>query len=201
MAALPAGELIPWVGPLFRELRPVAAFFVYLGLGWSLGGAYSELRGGASGALLSVGLAIHLVLYSIPLIVGYYTFPVKVAAAIEKSEGSRPSYSVAAAAAQVFLEKETGFHGVPAYAIYSMRQSLLANSAQEYIGHEFDGVDDPVGCAVALLNIVLYLVPIGLKWLLVTKFHLMNEPAYISLVFWYLVAMGFSYYGFRKETE
>ena len=200
MAALSAAELLPWVGPFFRELRPIGAFFVYFGLGWLLGSADSGSKVSSRGALLCVGLIFHLVLYSMPMVVGYYSFPIKIASAEEKSDGKRPSYDEAAVAGDRFLEQQTGLSGVPAYAIYSTRQSLLADGIQKQIDRQFESVDGPVGCAVALLNVILYIIPIALKALLVNKLEVLEEPAYIGLVFWYLVTLAFTYYGYRKET-
>lgn len=201
MAGLCAGELIPKIGPLLAELRPLVAFFMYVGLGWSMGDAYSERSGTRRALLVSVALAGHLLLYSTPLIVGYYTFPARVAAAMAKSEGRRMSYGEATAIARAFLAKETGLYGPPAYAVYSMRQSLTPSNAGEHIAREFEDVDDLGGCIAALLNVVLYTIPIALKWLLVGKLHLVGEAGYIGLVFWYIVALSFSLFGLRMEMK
>jgi len=199
MAALSAGDLLPWVGPFFREFQPIGAFFVYFGLGWMLASADSDSRA-PFGVLLCVGVVFHLVLYSMPTVVGYYTYPVKIAALEEKSGGERPSYEFAAAAGDKYLEQQTGFRGIPGYAIYTMRKSLMVENIQKEANRYSENLDGPVDCAAALLNIVLFIIPIALKGLLVNKLHVLKEPAYIGLVFWYFVTLAFTYYGYRKEA-
>ena len=202
MAALCAGELIPYLGPFFGEFRPVAAFFLYFGLGFLMGDAYSEATARRRGLLLTVALAGHLLLFATPFVAGYYILPAKVAAAAKKNnDGKDLKYSDAAVSTRVFLEKETECHGVAAYAIYSMRQSMEASNAGEHVAHQFEGVDGLGSCLAALINIVLYTIPIALKWLLVSKLHVVGDPAYIGLAFWYLVALAFSFFGLREGME
>lgn len=200
MAVVSAGEWVPRVGTFFHELAPIVAFFLYLGLGYIAGSKLRELP--TSGrVLVACSLLAHFLLYSTPYLVGYYMLPSDLAKSMTKERGAEVSYSEAAAALSSVLEKETGLHGVPAYAVFSERRSLTAANVKDYVARQFEDVDDLGPLLAAIVNTVLHTLPVGLKWLLTDRLEIVREPGYIGLVFWYLAAFGFYGFGFRKGVE
>jgi hypothetical protein len=199
MAAVSAGEVVPGLGTFLREFRPVVAFFLYFGLGYITSSRIASLP--AARGLVACSLLGHFLLYSTPFLVGYYTFPAKMAKSMTEEKGTEVSYTEAAASLKTFLASETRFHGVPAYAVYSERRSLMAANIKEYAAHQFEDVDDLGPLLAAILNVILYSIPIGLKWFLVDTLGVVHEPGYIGLVFWYLAALGFYAFGFIKGEE
>lgn len=197
MAAITAGELVPWIGGFLHEINPIIAFFLYLGLGYITASRLGSVPS-ATRTLIVSSLLAHLALYSTPFVVGYYTFPAKVANSMAAEGSPEVSYSEAATAIKVLIERETSLHGIPAYALYSERLSLTAASLSAYIAKQCDDIDDLGGLLTALLNIVLHTIPIGLKWLLTDKLMLVHEPGYIGLIFWYLASLGFYIFGFLR---
>lgn len=200
MAAVTAGAWLPGVGGFFHEVAPVAAFFVYFGFGVATGGKVGGLPGSARGIVACSIIALFAI-YSTPFIVDYYRSPAKLAEAMAKEKGTGVSYAEAAASLDLFVAKETGVHGLPGYAIYSERSSLATASIGEYASRQFDDVDGLGGILAALLNIVLFTIPIGLKWLLCDTWKMVREPGYIGLVFWYLTALGFFIGGFMTGSD
>jgi hypothetical protein len=197
MGALSAGAWSPnFLGEFCREIQPLIAFFLYFGLGYTVG---SNL--GASRALVVCSLIAHLLLYVTPFAVGYYQASSQIAESMAKETGSEVSHAQAAASFDLFLEKGTGFQGIPGYAVYSERRSLSAANVKEYAARQFEDVDDLGPLLSAVLNTVLYTIPIALKWLLTDKLTIVGEPGYIGLVFWYLVALAFFIFGFAKGQE
>lgn len=199
MAAVCAGELVPGLGTFLREFNPVVAFFLYIGLGYITGSKVGSLP--TARALVVCSLLAHFLLYSTPFIVGYYTFPAKIAKSMTKARGTEVSYAEAATSLKAFLERETRFHGIPAYAVYSERRSLMAANLKEYAARKFEDVDDLGSLLAAILNIMLHSIPILLKWLLTDKLAIVHEPGYIGLIFWYLMSLGFYVFGFVKGEE
>jgi hypothetical protein len=200
MAALTAGQWNPTFGPFLRELTPVAAFFLYFGLGYITSDKKSRLLTGG-GVLVALSLVAHLFLYSTAFIVGHYEASSKLAVDMAKEKHSDVSYAEAAASLDLFVEKETGFRGIPGYAVYSERRSIAAANIKEYAGKQLEDVDDLGPLLAALLNILLYTIPITLKWLLTDTFEIVHEPGYIGLVFWYLVALGMFTFGFIQGGD
>jgi hypothetical protein len=200
MVAVTAGTWLPGVGGFFHEVAPVAAFCVYFGFGFSRGEKTEGLPGSTKGIVLCSLIALTAI-YSAPYIAEYYRSPVKLAEAMSKERGTVVTYAEAAAALDLFVGKETGVHGIPGFAIYSERSSLTASSLGEYASHQFDDVDDLGGILAALLNIVLFTIPIGVKWLLCDTWKVVHEPGYVGLVFWYLAAIGFFTVGFVSGSD
>jgi hypothetical protein len=201
MAALSAGGWSPnFLGTLCRELKPVVAFFLFLGLGYITGSKLDRLHNG-SRVLVVLSLIAHLLLYLTPSIVGYYKASEGLAKSMTKERGVETGRAQAATSLDIFLEKETGFQGVPAYAVYSERRSLASANIKEYAAKQFEDVDDLGPLIAALLNIVLYTIQMALKWLLTDTLSIVDDPGYIGLVFWYLVALGFYIFGFMKGQE
>jgi hypothetical protein len=194
MAAMCAGELVPALGGFLHAIEPVIAFLLYVSLGFIAASKIGD-RPAESRALIISSLVVHFLLYSTPFVVGYYTFPAKIAKAMTKERGTEVSYAEAATSLKIILEKETGSSGIPGYAVYTERRSLSAANIKEYAARQFEDVDDLGPLLAALLNVILYTIPIGLKWLLTNTLEIVREPGYIGLVFWYLVALGFYIFG------
>ena len=191
------GELIPYVGPLFQELNPVIAFFIFIGLGRFAADKVSKLAPPGRAWFLAYMLVVCSLTFVSPYVAGYYTFPVIVARAMAVEKHVELTYEQASTSVKELLRHETGSAGVIGYAIYSERSQLVGRNLGEYVGRQFEDVDGLGGLLGALINIILHTIPMLLKWILCDKLAWVGEARLVGLVFWYLFSLSLSYGAYR----
>ncbi len=189
--------IIPYVGPIFQWLGPFLAFFIFFHIGQHASDAAKGLTPARRTLLLGYAFVVCTCTFAVPYVAGYYTYPVKVGRAIATSQHVDLTYGQASNAVRGLLRKETGSDGLIAYAIYSERLQLSADSYGKYVGAQFEDVDDLGGFIGALINIVLHTIPMLLKWAVCDKLKWVAEAGFVGFGFWYLVSVVLSYLGYR----
>lgn len=197
LAVITLLKVAPVVGPFFSLVAPVCAFFCYLLYGATIYDVADELKGVSKILLIGLAILLHFFIYITPFVVGYFTFPVKVQRSVEKSRQVQISYRKSFDLSQSMFVEKTGSSGILGYAKYDMRQQLSAESVGEYVDKKLKHLDGLGSFISAVINTILYVIPVFLKWLLADTLSLVEEPAYIGLGFWYLVGLFWSAVGYR----
>lgn len=189
--------IIPYVGVIFQWLGPILAFFIFVAIGQHAGEKAKRLTPARRALFLGYALVVCTFTFAGPYVAGYYTYPVKVARNVAAEKHVNLTYEQASNAVKALLSQETGSDGVIAYAIYSERLQLSARSYGEYVGSQFEDIDDLGGLIGAVLNIILYTIPMLLKWALCDKLGWVGEAGLVGLGFWYLFSVALSYVAYR----
>jgi hypothetical protein len=193
---LALAALIPYVGGFLEEFRPVLAFFVLAGIGMFAAGMAEKLSVAQRKLVLAYALIVATVAFVSSYIASYYTYPARIVRAVAAEKKLTLSYTQGAEAIKSSLLRETGSAGVLAYALYTERLQLSARGLGNFIGSQFEDVDDLDGILSAIINIALHTIPWLLKLLLCDALGWISEPGIIGLVFWYLFSLAVSYFGF-----
>ena len=194
---LTLAAVIPYVGGLFQFLQPILAFFLFVGIGLLTGSSTEKVPSRQRRPVLLFLIAAASLCFAGPYVVGYYTYPVKIARSVASNPNLNLTYSQAFDAMKSSLRQETGSDGVVAYALYTERLQLSANSFGKFVSSEFEDVDDFGGIISAIINTVLHAIPLLVKLLLCDTLRWVAEAGIIGLVFWYLLALALTYVGFR----
>jgi hypothetical protein len=185
--------IIPYVGVVFQWLGPILAFFIFFAIGQHAGEKAKRLTPARRALLLGYALVVCTFTFAAPYVAGYYTYPVKVARTVAAEKHVDLTYEQASNDVKALLREETGSDGVIGYAIYSERLQLAARSYGEYVGSQFEDIDDLGGLISAVLNIILHTIPMLLKWALCNKLGFVGEAGLVGLGFWYLFSVALSY--------
>ena len=190
--------IIPYVGFIFQSITPFVAFGVFFFIGVHTRSAATGLGPHGRTLLICYAGLVCTCTFVAPYVSGYYTYPVTVARAVSASRHVEVSYGQASKVGKALLRTETGGDGVLAYAVYSERRRLSAKSFGEYVGSQFEDIDSPEGFIGAVVNVVLWSVPMLLKWVLCDKLKWVVDGAYVGLMFWYAFSVTLSYWGYKS---
>jgi hypothetical protein len=193
------GEVIPYIGVLFQLFKPILFFFLFCYLGVSLGEMAQKNEFFKRSTLFVYLILVCTISYVNIHAIGYYAVPLKVIKAVNEKTHKVISYSEASVEIDKLLLKEVGSKGVLSFAIYTERIKLRENTFKKHITGQFQDIDDLGGLISAVINIILISIPMALKWILNIKLQWVSEVGLIGLVFWYLIALLFSYLGWKSE--
>lgn len=193
---LTLAAVIPYVGVVFQFIRPIAAFFIFAGMGLLAGEMAEKLSATQKRVVLTCVLIAASISFVGPYVAGYYTHPVRIARSLAEKNLS-VTYGKATDVMKSSLLQETGSSGVLAYALYSERLQLSARSVGNFFASEFEDVDDLGGIIAALINTVLHAIPWLLKLAICDGLGWVSEAGAIGLAFWYLFSLLLTYIGFR----
>lgn len=192
--------IIPYIGSIFQLLGSIIGFFVFFFIGMHGAEKAKGNKPAIRSFLFGYVFIVCTLTFAVPYIVGYYTYPIKVSRNFTKETHSSMTNMQASKAIKDMLITETGSDGIVAYAIYSERQQLSVSSYGKFVGNQFEDVDDLGGIVGAIINIILYSIPMLLKWIICDKLELIKEAGFVGLFFWYFFSLTLSYIGWKSES-
>jgi hypothetical protein len=193
--------VIPYVGALIQFLVPIIAFFLFFYIGLFGGEKANGNKPSKKIFLFGFTLLVCTLTFAIPYVVGYYTYPLKVARKVKEQKHTIMTYSQASELITGALNKEIGSDGFFSYALYTEELQLSAKSFNAYLNEQFEDVDDLGSLIAAIVNTILHAVPILLKGLLCTKLGWVKEAGSVGLMFWYLLSFALMYFGWNTSSN
>ena len=196
-ALLKLAELIPYVGGFVQLIEPLIAFYLFVFIGISFGEKLRESKSLGTSFLFTCIIGVCTLTFAAPYIVGYYTYPIKLAQQVTKETRQDATYAQASSVIKDLLNKEVGSDGIVSYAIYIERRQLSSRNLSEYAGQQFEEIDDLGGVIAAIVNVILHAIPLLLKSILCTQLGWVSEAGLIGIIFWYLFSLLLSFLGWK----
>jgi hypothetical protein len=205
-ATVAASLLIPFIGDLVSSIWKVLVLWLWIVLGSQFGEIMWGRRGAARAAVALYSLCVVTLTFVSTYAVGYYTVPIGIRRQMDLTPEQRTvaTYAFVASAVRERIRAETGFGGIAGHAIFAERQHLSREAFGEFVGSQYEeaGQEGEEGAFLtATINVLLYSIPVVMKFALSDKLHWVREPGLIGLSFWYVLTLLLVYIGYRGATK